>query len=229
MNICPPDHKHGDTRTCHSLHRCRCAGCRRHNNEYTYWRKQMIRHGRGPVQSVDATGTRRRIEALMSLGWSSSYIADRIGSRTEKISLFRTNKTVSPSTAKKVAALYDEIWDQRPTPQTMPERVALTKTLAFAKARGFLPPLAWDDIDHDTAPPEPDEVDVIDEMAVAASIDGLKPKLTPAEKVEAIRILNRAGWSDPEIAPHMGIHRETVLRLRKQAGITAAPSIFRAA
>lgn len=229
MNICPPDHKHGDTRTCHSLHRCRCQDCRRHNNEYNYWRKQMIRHGKPPVHSVDATGTRRRIEALMCLGWSASYIAGRIGSRQEKISLFRTAERVKPSTAKKVAELYEETWGQRPAPRTMPERVAVTKTLAFAKARGFLPPLAWDDIDTDVAPPVPEESDAIDEMAIAAALDGLKPRLTPQERLEVIRILNREGWTDGEVGPHIGIHFKSVARIRQQAGIAAAPSIFYAA
>lgn len=228
MNICPPDHKHGQTGTCYTSHACRCDNCRTMQTKARYRRRQLKAYGVG-IGDVPGIGVNRRVQALVARGWAYKTLERVSGINESMWKQWESRQVVERITHKRVSAIYEQLAMKEPPVETSRDRAAKTKATRRAERRGFLPPLAWDDIDHDAAPPVPDEVDVIDEMAIAASIDGLKPKLTPAEKVEAIRILNRAGWSDPEIAPHMGIHRETVLRLRKQAGITAAPSIYRAA
>lgn len=62
---------------------------------------------------------------------------------------------------------------------------------------------------------------VVDPVAVELAVDGHRPVLTPAERVEAVRLLNRRGLSDPRIADHLGCAPETVLRVRRRGGIPA--------
>jgi hypothetical protein len=32
--VCPPHHRHGETPTCYSTHKCRCDGCRAAGSKY---------------------------------------------------------------------------------------------------------------------------------------------------------------------------------------------------
>lgn len=215
---CPPEHKHDETQTCYSNHGCRCDDCRALNRDYMFWRAGMIRAGRPPVKSIDATGTRRRIEALMALGWGAGELARRLGTTVQAVNVYRTEERVVPATAQRVAALYDELWNRRPEPTTMPERISHTRTLKFARERGFAPPMAWDDIDHDDAPQQGVEVDV-DEVRVALAVDGGRVELTPREREEAVRVLNGRGRNDREIADVLGIASKSVLRIRQRIGL----------
>lgn len=88
---------------------------------------------------IDSTGTRRRLQALSYLGWTSRDLAGRMGHRDHSVVLDIVNgvsATVRRDTATKVARLYDELWDQ-PGPST--------RTAAWARRNGWVPPLAWDD------------------------------------------------------------------------------------
>ena len=100
-----------------------------------------------------------------------------------------------------------------------------------ARARGYLPPLAWDDdsIDDPRAVPagsdaNPDEVDhVAVDRAVAAGIAGVAcdaaALLSREERLEAIRELASRGSSDGDIARAIGVVDRTVLRLRQRNAI----------
>ena len=68
---------------------------------------------------VDATGTRRRTQALAAVGWSSTAIGVRLGMRPERarnlIHKYRVQASVSPDIAARVAALYDQLAGQTGT------------------------------------------------------------------------------------------------------------------
>ena len=95
-----------------------------------------------PFGVVPIVGTRRRIEALMSLGWRIGDISDRAG-----ISLYghyENASGVARSTHDAVAAVYEQLW-QTPGPSSI--------TRQRARAAGWAPPMAWDDIDDPQAEP----------------------------------------------------------------------------
>lgn len=97
---------------------------------------------------VDATGTNRRLQALVAIGWPCSELARRLGIRPNN---FRPEQDrVNKSTADAVLALYDELWDQ-PRSGGFAERAR-----RMARRRGWAPPMAWDDdlIDDPEARPE---------------------------------------------------------------------------
>lgn len=124
----------------YSHHKCRCAECRRAWNRHM--KAYRARAFRGPTM-VDATGTRRRLRALVALGWPSTYLKTRIGAAHI---IFTDSAVVHPRTAARVRALYDELGGTLgPAPRSR----------TYAAAKGWPPPLAWDDdtIDDPAATP----------------------------------------------------------------------------
>lgn len=92
-----------------------------------------------PARYVDATGSRRRLQALAVMGWPSRDLAARMGARDHSTVLdIQSGKltTVRQSTVDAVRALFDALWD---------ESGPSTRTRSMAVKRGWQPPLAWDD------------------------------------------------------------------------------------
>lgn len=90
---------------------------------------------------VEASGVRRRVQALAALGWSISWQARQVGMvPTDLHQIARGNAGATARTAARVRGLYDQYWDVLPEPS---RSVSLVRRLA--SERGYLPPLAWDD------------------------------------------------------------------------------------
>jgi transcriptional regulator with XRE-family HTH domain len=99
----------------------------------------------GGSAHVDATGTRRRVQALVWCGWSQSKIAARLGMFASNFAMLMTRANVTADTARAVAALYDELWDQAPPEATQHQKIAANRARNYARSRGWVPPVAWDD------------------------------------------------------------------------------------
>lgn len=118
-----------------------------------------------PGAPIDGTGTRRRLQALIRLGWSQSTLAARLG--IVGTNLGKTIHGVHPkvylATAQAVRDLYEELWDTPPTPANRYERGAVVRAIRYAEAHDWPPPLAWDDeaLDDPTARPWTDEAPTI--------------------------------------------------------------------
>lgn len=88
---------------------------------------------------VDATGTIRRVRALIALGWRHKDLKAETGLATNVLA-HRTGGTVHRDTADKVADVYDKLSMRLGPSDTNRTRAA---------TRGYAPPLAWDDHDID--------------------------------------------------------------------------------
>lgn len=98
----------------------------------------------GDAALVDATATRRRLQALIACGYSKSRLAARLG--VQPSNFHHTDASqVTAATARAVAALYDELWDVPPDESTHHARVSVSRARNYARARGWAPPMAWDD------------------------------------------------------------------------------------
>lgn len=102
---------------------------------------------------IDATGTIRRVQALVALGWPVKHIADRAGLSAENSSYILKRPRVYSSTAKAIAVVYDELRGKRP------ERNGVIKAhVVVAKNRAarnrWAPPRYWDQ--HPGAIDDPD-------------------------------------------------------------------------
>ena len=60
---------------------------------------------------IDATGTRRRVQALATRGWSRRMIADHIGMDGTYFRKVCNRDRVTVRVARAIAAVYDEYWD----------------------------------------------------------------------------------------------------------------------
>lgn len=181
---------------------------------------------------IDGTGTRRRLQALVAAGWSQAALAAKLDMSAGNFgSLIHGHRRkagagrVLAFTHRAVAALYDELWDAQP-----PTGRGRHDAARAAQRYGWPPPAAWDDdtIDDPDATPAlgDDDVDLVDELAVDAVLDGHQLQLTGATLHAAVHALVTAGRGTAAIAERLGIHERQVLRLRDR---TRAPRSKRAA
>lgn len=89
---------------------------------------------------VPSGPTVRRLQALAALGWTLQAIADRLDVWRQHVSVVQSGdrELVRADTARAVARVYRDL-HMTPGPNS--------RTAARARRRGWLPPLAWDDID----------------------------------------------------------------------------------
>ena len=157
-----------------------CMECRAATSRYN----NLRRMGRINPQ-VSAVGTRRRLQALMAIGWDQHSLAVEVGVTNTRISnLVRgINPEVTSQTAARVALVYDRL-SMTARDGTKAARYART----VARRQGWPPPLAWDDIDHDPEPPAPDVPDIdVDEAVVHRVLAGERLPANTAERAEIVR------------------------------------------
>jgi transcriptional regulator with XRE-family HTH domain len=108
--------------------------------------------------AVDATGTRRRLQALTAGGWSGRTLAARLPMEPAHLNrILRGRPTVAAATAGRVRQLYNQLWDQPPPEHGRGQRISAAKARSHATRQHWPPPLAWDDdtIDDPAAQPHP--------------------------------------------------------------------------
>lgn len=138
----PDDPRHGTTAG-HAAG-CRLTCCREARNSDERQRRKH-REVLGIIRTVDKTGTVRRIQALWAIGWTSAHIAKACGWGAPQAvtEIVAVRSHTYRATAETVARVYDELC------MTLGPSA---KNRRDAARKGWAPPLAWDDIDHDEAP-----------------------------------------------------------------------------
>lgn len=136
---------------------------------------------------VDATGTRRRLQALVALGWPQGAIANCMGISRQNLNLllYSSHATVQQRTHERALAAYRAL-----SMQPGPGKHART----VAEKNGWAPPLAWDD-------------DTIDDPA--ARPVGVRTG-SPGTPVEDVCELYQQGVPVPVIAHRFGIKPDSV-------------------
>lgn len=171
-----------------------------------------------------AVGTRRRLQALVAIGWTSRALADRLGWNDRNFCrLIVGDQRVRPDTARKVRDLYARLLHVLPPEDTAAEKRAAARARRRAQALGWVSPLAWEDgdIDDPTARPvrgrrpggDVDELAVEDLVAGRITAD----RTGPAERAAAVAQLTADDLSAAEIAVRIGMHKRSVVRLRAVA------------
>ena len=161
--------------------------------------------GRALGANIDATGTIRRLRALVAIGYTQHSICDRLGwSDGNASKLFIGKQTrVTTATARKVAELY--------------EALSMTPGMSkrarnHANKQGWAPPLAWEDdtIDNPQAKPDLGE-------------------RRPVKFDERFLEMRELGFSDLEILQRLNVKAESLMRQLDRYGIPASPELATAA
>jgi hypothetical protein len=210
--MAPDDPRHG-TRPGYDAHRRAgvpaCPACTDAAARYERGRQWDLL--RGHRRLLPDTGTRRRLQALIALGWTTTQLGEAIG--MHRGNLFTLAARPQPGlvqavTARKVAALYDRLCMTIP-----PASEYATKARNAATRRGWVPPLAWDDdtIDDPNARPRRgrsrDTGPLFDMAVVLRLVDDSTRvrKLSPAEAAKAFQLLRERGLSDRAIEKNYGL------------------------
>lgn len=110
----------------------------------------------GGRTKTDATGTRRRIQALVAAGWPLTQLAQRLDVKPAnfRITLTGSSPYVTASTAIKVRALYRQLCGTDPIAAGVQRRY-VDESRAWARRQQWAPVGAWqdDDIDDPNATP----------------------------------------------------------------------------
>lgn len=152
--------------------------------------------------SVDASGTRLRLQALVARGWSYLELSRRLGlaygNAVGKLAS-GTQLRVRPSTARAVRTLYDELWDVEPPPGVWAD-----KTRRRAARSGWLPPLDLDD----------DRIDDPDYRPTPT----ITPHAPVVVEVAEIEHLVTGGADLHEVASRIGVQRDSICQACRRAG-----------
>lgn len=144
---------------------------------------------------VDATGTVRRLRALIAAGWTGTALAGRLGVEVTNFGGMLDRDLVRASTAAAVRDLYRLLASLDPVEHGV-TRQGASRARNRAAAAGWDAPDAWDDDQLDDPAAEPwrePEVDVDERRAqLAAEVEHLT-----AAGEHRTRIAARLGYRDP--------------------------------
>lgn len=192
---------------------CRCATCRRACADAAARRRARKYLARTDHVSVPNLGTKRRIQALVALGWSMAAISRHAGYDRSHVGLMLSRRgNIRTETARRIAATYERLSMTLPPQETRVEKVDAARARRIAKERGWLPPMAWVDIDDPNERPDLQARDnSVDEVVVLRVLGGdFSLTVNRAERYEIVR---RWQGSDAELERHTGWN---VPRLRRE-------------
>lgn len=173
---------------------------------------------------MPALGAQRRIQALIIQGWSRARLARELHVEEKTLVALLDARRTRPKVHEAVAGMFTRLWDAPPPQATEAARAECAAARTEAQARGWMPPLAWDDIDTDKAPAltvvEPEHIDPV---AVELAMAGENVKLTPVERLTALHRLCDQGLSASRIA--VILHMNTAAARRQFDAYIASASV----
>jgi hypothetical protein len=103
---------------------------------------------------ADATGARRRLQALAVQGFSTTVLWSESGVARLTVSDIRSGaqQRICLSTLRVIVLLHDRLWDADPLGMGV-KLSAVARTVKHAEREGWLPTEAWDDIDDPACEP----------------------------------------------------------------------------
>lgn len=163
---------------------CREACCRKAMATYKQlWHLDQMR---GADRLIPAIGAQRRVQALACLGWPNAEVARRAGMHPEHLPrIVLRAAMINRKTHDRIAAAYEQMSMTLPTGNAQ----VIAATRNRAARNGWLPPLAWDDIDRDKRGSigHKHKRSDVDEAVVLRILAGERLSCTPAEKREVLR------------------------------------------
>ncbi len=164
---------------------------------------QPVVENLGARRSVPAIGTHRRIQALVARGWSISRLGRELGWDPGNFHAMLNRENVGAATHRDVASAYERMWNEEPPRASHREKIAYSRSVGYAKRRGWLPPLAWDDIDSDPTP----ENDVVGQG-----------RITAEDLLDDVAFLIEGGESPEQVCIIVGRKAGAIAKLAERNG-----------
>lgn len=187
-----------------------------------------------PADAAQTDRARRRLRALVALGWSITELGDRLGIGRSNMrpvigsgqgsgpgsGLHTGQRLLQHKTIAKIDALYAELSMTLPPATNQRDRISVSRAKNYARERGWVPPL---DIEADLEVECEDDEDLeevdgqygggpyLDEQAIWRRLHGDRTvRLTRAEREEAVRRWQASGRSLNELGRDTGwnVHRD---------------------
>ncbi|MGQ3384502.1 hypothetical protein [Glutamicibacter sp. TV12E] len=149
---------------------------------------------------IDATGTHRRLQALVAIGYSIASLGDRLDITSSNMTSLMHRDRVVVSTARKVRSLYSELWDKPNAASEWRQLSAANRARNFATIHGWLPPMAWDD----------DQIDDPDHQPVMNVPKGNKVEANREAFVEEVEFFADCGDGIESIATTLDVSPDAV-------------------
>lgn len=147
-----------------------------------------------PYGVVDGAGARRRLQALVAMGWPQRHLAALVGVTEHTMGqLLGSTRGVQVATAQAAWEVYDQLWARRGPSN---------RARARAHRRGWVGPLAWDDASVDDPQVPPD---------VGASAS------RSAALAEDFQELTRQGHTPVQAAKRLGVSTDAAYKARVRA------------
>lgn len=109
-------------------------------------RKKRAKYEGTSIELTDSTGSKRRIQALVTQGFSLNALSQHAGyGRSYFKDMLSYEGNITLARVKTVSDLYDRLWDKTPVAETKAQRLSVTLAKKTARDNGWLPPMAWDD------------------------------------------------------------------------------------
>lgn len=157
---------------------------------------------------VDATGTRRRLQALVAMGWSFTALGPQVGIHQRPLGDLARAERITAGSARKVKAAYKRLILITPEQGGVHSQArALARRVAARE--GWVMPGAWDDIDDPACTPDTGPADPVNRDEIAAY------------RRSEIERLSRYGVGEFEIADRLGMARAYVHDLIRDMGKAA--------
>jgi hypothetical protein len=109
----------------------------------------------GTQTVIDATGTTRRLQALVAAGWPQMHLAPKLAMTPNNFGRVITAQRVIVRTARAVSALYDAYWLADPTEHGATP-VGVDRAKKYAQDARWAPVGAWDEATIDDPAAFPD-------------------------------------------------------------------------
>lgn len=161
-----------------------------------------------PPPEVTTPGLVRRLQALAAIGWSALEIQRRHGIWPDHLRDLRRSDPadrvfVRPNVRAAILAAWDEL-HMTPAPASR----GSNNVRAYAKRRGWAPPLAWENIDD----PDEQPVGVRDEHAPPRSPEAWEAR------VDVLRLLVETGGTLADAAKRLDMSRDALWAWCKNHG-----------
>jgi hypothetical protein len=164
------------------------------------------------IGQATLAGGQRRVRALMARAWPLEEIARQAGIDTASLERLLAQRKAAPDQVRRIAEVYERLWDQLLPLGTAAQRKAADAALARARRSRWAPPMAWDD-------------DVLDDPA-GRPAPGWRPRRSSqyrsANLAEDARFIREHGGyrnaTSTQIAARLGVSKSRLDKACRRTG-----------